>query len=160
MTQEKPKFIFDECIGKPIVDEIARLQNMAEAEDQATVKHILDMQPHGIWDEIWAPKIVPEGWIIISGDRGKKGRKKGEKLPIICLQYSISHVLLGPSAHNQRNFSKLLTILSVWFDLVKVVPGAPKGSRFAIESATRGHGRLVPKPTPKTGTPPPPGMLF
>ena len=39
------------------------------------------MEHQGVWDEVWIPQAAKNGWAVIAADRGKKGLKKGKKLP-------------------------------------------------------------------------------
>ncbi len=174
MTPPGIRLLFDENFGKPLVGEIERLLSFAEPEEQAEVKHVLDFQSQiglesqGIWDDVWIPQIVKEGWIVIAADRGKKGLKKGQKLPRLCVQYGVTHFLIGPAVHRRKRFCKLLTVLSVWHELLALARESPRGSRFMIEpsGSSREHcarGRITKRditPQPIRPSPPVPGHLF
>lgn len=100
--------------------------------DQVELKHVLDYQEQGTWDEQWIPAIADQGWIIITGDRGGLGRKqKGAKLPIVCKRHGVTHVVLSATIHNKNSVQKLAAILTVWPELMKLVD-APRGSRHLL----------------------------
>jgi len=148
VTNDQPKYLFDEC---------------ALSARSAIVEHKLRFHDHGegIWDEVWIPEAAEEGWIVISADRGRKGgRKKGEKLPRVCRNYGVTHVLMSGGMMKRRQFDKVLSILSVWYDLLDTA-AAPPGTQFMLEPSSRGRAILRRKePQANPGDPPPPGFLF
>lgn len=155
------KLLFDECVGKPHVDGIARLAQMDLSDERPEVRHILEFQQQGVWDEQWIPRVASEGWILITADRGKKGPKKGEKLPRLCVRHRITHVVLSTGMHRRKSFEKMLAILSVWYVLLKL-RDAPPGSRYQLEPTFRGQAKLVHKQLPPDSPlpVPPKGRLF
>ncbi len=164
MTEPASKFLFDECaLGKPAVDSLAALLSFAEPESRAEITHKLTFHGHGpgIWDEQWVPEAGAEGWVIISADRGKKGgTKKGQKLPRVCEAHCVTHVLLSGGMMRQKQFDKLLAILSVWYDLLRAAKGQ-RGVCYMLEPKGRGVGTLRTKRIPDAQSPPPPpGLLF
>jgi hypothetical protein len=162
------KFLVDENIPPCIVQDLTHLLRHAKVEEAAQIKHVhtlygeLGLSTQGTWDEVWIPSLGNDGWTIIAGDRGKSSGK-GKKLPSLCVQHNITHVLLGPAVHQRAKFPKLLTILSVWHELIAIANG-PRGLRYFIEPLSSlpahcGRGKLVHKAIPLSG-PPPEGMLF
>jgi hypothetical protein len=162
------KFLIDENIPPCIVQDLVHLLRHAKDEETAHIKHVHSLysewgfNTQGVWDEVWIPKIAEEGWTIVAGDRGKASGK-GKKLPDLCVQHTITHVLLSPGVHQRSKFPKLLTILSVWHELVAIGAG-PRGLRYFIEPLSGlqsqcGRGKLVQKTIPLSA-PPPNGMLF
>ena len=93
-----PRLMFDECVGKPAMEEIQRTISLSL--DEAEFKHVLDFQRQGVLDEDWIPRIAREGdWVVITADRGRRGSaKKGEKLPVVCKQQGVTHVVLRRAA--------------------------------------------------------------
>ncbi len=169
MTPLGIRFLFDENIGSSLVLEIERLLESADAEERATVKHVLAFQGEiglenqGVWDEVWVPRAAKDGWVVIAGDRGKRGFKKGKKLPDLCAEYGITHFLLSPAVHHRKRFRKLLTVLSVWHELIILVNNSPRGSRCIIEPSGPSaehcaRGKITRRQNGRT--PPPPGQLF
>jgi len=61
------RFLFDENIGSSLVLEIERLLESADAEERATVKHVLAFQGEiglenqGVWDEVWVREPLKMG---------------------------------------------------------------------------------------------------
>jgi hypothetical protein len=155
------KLLFDECVGKPIVDHIASLLALARIEEKAELSHILEFQAQGVWDEVWIPKIKAEGRIIVTGDGGRKrGAGKGEKLPRLCATREVTHVILSPQVHGRRQLRKLITILSVWHELIGLAE-VPAGSRYFLEPLGENTGKLVKRlVSERDEPPPPPGHLF
>jgi hypothetical protein len=95
----KPKLLFDECVGKPLVDHLRSLLALAVLENDAEVSHILDIYGQGKLDSEWIPEIAAQAYIVITGDLGRKG---GAKLPRLCVQYGITHVLLSPAMGSRK----------------------------------------------------------
>ncbi|NQT37489.1 MAG: hypothetical protein HQ581_08375 [Planctomycetes bacterium] len=165
MTNEQPKYLFDECaLSACAVATLAQLLEFASPDSSATVQHKLKFHDHGegIWDEVWIPEAAKEGWIVISADRGKKGgRKKGEKLPRVCRDFQVTHVLMSGGMMKRKQFDKILSILSVWYPLLDTAK-EPGGTQFMMEPAAL-LGRAIlrrKEPTIDPGEPPPPGYLF
>ncbi len=170
MTPPDIRFLFDENIGKSLVAEIGHLLECAEAEDQAIVKHVLNfqdeigMEHQGVWDEVWIPQAAKNGWAVIAADRGKKGLKKGKKLPDLCAECGITHFLFSQAVHHRKRFRKLLTVLSVWHELIILVKDSPRGSRFIIYPSSQSpkhcaRATIVKRDT-RRAPPPPAGLLF
>lgn len=156
----KAKFLFDECIGRPHIDRLKQFVEI-DGDDAPEISHILEFQEPGVWDEEWIPQVASERWIIITQDLGRKGKSKGNPLPTLCSSLKITHVLLSPRVNRRKSFDKMLTVLSVWRELIELAD-APPGSRWMIEpqagSPDAARGKLIDKtPEPK---PPPKGRLF
>jgi PIN like domain len=140
---KKLKLMFDECIGKPVMESLPQLLSFSK-HDQFELGHVLDRQKQGIHDEDWIPQLAPEGWIVVTGDRGKGGKKKGEKLPFVCMRNQVTHIMLGPSLLHKPSFDKVVAIVQVWDEIAKL-PDAPAGSAFLL-SVKSGRAKLIPKP--------------
>src|SRR4051812_28060551 len=105
---------------------------LASAPEKPDLRHVLDFQAQGVHDEVWIPQVAAEGWIIITGDRGKRGKQsKGEKLPILCRKYDITHVMFSGTLQHKSGFEKNRAIVGAWPELVKL-PGEPKGSGWLL----------------------------
>lgn len=133
------RLFFDECISKPAVDGLLELVKVAP--DDIEIKHICDFQLEGIHDEVWLPQIAAEGWIVITADAGKQSKKKGEKLPNLCVMYCVTHVILSPRVHHQRVFDKTRALLAVWDDLLGLA-NVPRGSRYGLQLTNSGRAQL------------------
>jgi hypothetical protein len=106
-----PRFLFDENIPAGIV---IRLRNTADLPGEKV--HITELGHGGAQDSEWIPRIAQEGWTVISGDRGKRR----PKLPQLCVQHQVTHVVLGASVHGMRIEEKLQAFVSVWEELVQI----------------------------------------
>lgn len=124
------RILFDECVGTPVLEAIKRVFDLFELNVE--VKHIRDFQMNGVADEQWIPQIAAEGWIIITADRGKCGGST-QKLPRICLEYKLTHVILSSAVHHQKTADKAASIISVWRKLVEAVSTATPGTRFSLQ---------------------------
>ncbi len=127
------RFLFDENTGAPFV---ALLKRIAELDRRhpCEIGHTIELFGRAAKDREWVPKLEKSNWIVISEDRGKHSAS-GDKLPVLCLQHTITHVLVLPSLlKNGGQFEKLRALLSVWPRLL-VLPGAAKGSRWRLKYA-------------------------
>lgn len=163
------KLLFDENIPPDIVADLVGLLRHARDEESAQLKHVHQLYAEigltttqGVWDEKWVPAIANQEWTVLAGDRGQSGGK-GMKLPILCATHKITLFMLSPAVHRRHKFRKLLTILSVWHELLELA-NSERGLQFQIEphsaeTASCARGKIVRKSLPKT-YPTPPGMLF
>ena len=152
MKPTTARFLLDECLGRPIVEPLAKLIGMGGGE-KPELRHVLDFTASGTRDEVWIPSVAREGWTVITADRGSTPNKqRGEKLPRLCARFNITHILLSSAVQNRTGFEKLLTILSVWYKLIDIADDpTAQGNRYAIEphsSKERGLGALKPKNIP------------
>jgi hypothetical protein len=132
------KVFFDENFGRPTVRSLeGLLKNSLTPPDE--VAHVLDFYEPGTPDPEWLPRLAEEGWIVITADRAK--RSGGPKLPFLCAQLGITHVLLSGRIHKQPQFEKAVCVASVWDEIVAAT-AAPKGSRFIL----RLSGGVNPRP--------------
>lgn len=129
---KKRKLMFDECVGKPILEALAAFQRQSDHEFE--LEHVLDKRKQGIWDEVWIPQLNPREWVVITGDRGKGGQKKGQKLPKVCEDNGITHIALGPSVHNLKTEKKIVAIESVWGEIARLFEVAP-GAAYLLSMA-------------------------
>lgn len=144
---EPPKFLFDECLGRPVTDALRKLAGFHR--HQVGILHIFDKFPPGTRDEVWVPAIAGENWIVVSVDRGKS---PGPKLPRLCAQLGVRHILLAPAAAKLPQFEKARAFLRVWRDAINLAQ-APAGTRATLKVPQRGPV-LDPRPgTPATAVP-------
>lgn len=127
MNAEPPKFLFDECLGRPLTEAVRKLTGFHR--HQVGVMHVFDRFPPGTHDEVWVPAITAEDWIVVSVDRG---RSPGPKLPAICAQLGVRHILLAPSAAALPQFEKARAFLRVWRDAINLAHAAP-GTRAVLK---------------------------
>ena len=131
------KLLFDECLGKPLLKDVQKL--LAWDDPPPEFGHLLDYFTQGVCDSVWIPLVAKDGWVIITADRAKKSKKI--KLPEICLNFKITHILLTGSIVRLKQSQKANAIIAVWED-IKKCPTAPKGSRFNLQMSHQGKPRL------------------
>jgi hypothetical protein len=84
----------------------------------------------GTEDAEWISKLEQElGWVVITADRGKD--PKSPKLPILCVQFKITHVLITPSLMQAGYSVQKQALLTVWQQIVRL-PQVPKGTRAEL----------------------------
>ena len=147
MTVRSARLLFDECVGLPIVERLREFV-LPASPTGLEIRHILDLAPSGIRDEVWLPTLKGAGWTVISADGGRKpNRKRGKKLPRLCIEYGVTLVILSPRVHMRRSFDKIRTILSVWDQLIEIaIDESSQGRRYMLEplnSDNPGVGRLT-----------------
>lgn len=130
--------LFDENFGRPIVRVLA--QAFLLQKETITAKHLSELATPGTEDDIWIPQIASGDWIVVSGDRAK--RCGGAKLPNVCVQHKVSHVLLSSTLHNSPSFEKLRAILYVWPCLCAIMT-RPRGLRFDLKCSQSGSYHLM-----------------
>ncbi len=123
---ERARFMFDECIPKPSMIELGKL-----LPSTLECAHICDRLASGALDKDWVPQIASEGrWIVITADAGKKSNLGG-KLPELCKENKITHVVLSPALHKLKIQEKAGALLLVW-DQIESLEKEPAGSRFKL----------------------------
>ena len=123
---ERPRFLFDECVGKPHMEALRR-----DLQTECEFVHITDYFAEGAKDREWIPRLAAEsGWIVMTADRGTHSRA-GEKLPEICRVNQLTHVVLSKTIHAFKSFEKIRAIRHVWSDILQLHT-YPPGSRFLL----------------------------
>ncbi len=125
-----PKFLFDECLPRPVVESHI-VDSLRLFGAGAEIAHLLSRFPPGTPDRDWIPQIAREGWIIVTADAGKQS-KKSEKLPIICREQRVTHVILSRALHKRKAFDKCHAITGAWGDLL-ATPDAIPGTHFSLQ---------------------------
>lgn len=133
-----PKFFFDECVGRPIMETVE--QKLQSQGVSVTFSHLKDRFAEKQLDEDWIPQIAPEGWVIITSDQARK-RSKGGRLPELCIEYEVTHVLIGTTLHHKSSGEKEKALLDAWGDIMKLT-SVPKGSRYRLHLNNDGQGTL------------------
>src|ERR1700722_11324844 len=108
------KLLLDECLGRPIV--VAMNEWLSWGNPKPTIHHLTNYFIPGSEDPDWIPKIKGQDWIVISQDKGKNGKNK---LPQICAEYGITHIILSPSVGQLKQSEKANAIIAVWEDIKK-----------------------------------------
>ena len=133
-----PRFLIDECIGKPSMMALKAL-----VPDDLEFAHICDIFGQGAQDKDWIPQIAEEGrWVVITSDGGKKSNRGG-KLPRLCEENGITHVVMSPSLHSKRADEKVAALVMVWDRLMTLGNEVP-GTRFKLQyRASKGTNALT-----------------
>jgi hypothetical protein len=127
MNQNQPvKLLLDECLGRPIVADMNKM--LSWDSPTPTIHHLTYYFIPGTKDPDWIPKVKSEGWIILTQDKGEKGR---DKLPQICAHYKITHIIMGKAVLHLKQNQKANAIISVW-EQIKDCNSAPPGTRFRL----------------------------
>lgn len=71
-----------------------------------------------------------------------KSPAKGGKLPALCKEHKITHVILSSALHRKKTHEKVAALLFVW-DQLEALGTAPPGSRFILRlKQVRGSDEL------------------
>lgn len=121
------KVLVDENIGRPLIKALFDILQFHSSKPY--FRSLLEYFEQGTLDTDWIKEISEDGWIVITSDRGRKSG--GNKLPILCKQHSVTHILISGKLHNSPQFEKIKAIINCWDDIVET-QSAPKGSRYAL----------------------------
>lgn len=135
------KLLFDENFGRPLVEALGRLIKFSREEVE--VRHIIELRHGGRKDDEWVPEVAGGDWLVLTCDRGKSA---GPKLPQLCREAGLSHVLVSGGLHNSPQFEKARAVLAVWPALVEACAEAA-GTRFSLRYSHSRHPVLVRKET-------------
>lgn len=121
-----PRFLFDECLPAPAIKELAESHRI----EFAALVPMLGEQ--GVIDDEWIPRLATEGrWVVITTDGGRQ-RSRGNKLPRLCREHEVTHVIITSSIHSKKAAEKLRILSESWDRIVKAVAAAPPGTRFKL----------------------------
>ena len=133
------RFLFDECIGMPIMVTIHQL-----VYSELTFDHICEKHFSGVKDEDWIPKLPDDKYhyVVISGDAGKNSIR-GKKLPELCREHGVTHVILSPTLSQKPSSHKQAAITEHWSS-IETLHDATPGSRFQLQYIqSKGKGGVV-----------------
>lgn len=132
-----PRFLFDECLPGPAIVELAATHQI----EFASLVALLGEQ--GALDNEWIPRIAAEGrWVVVTADGGKRG-SRGGKLPHLCQEHKVTHVVISNTIHAKKTRDKLALISEKWEQIAEAVAKAPLGTRFRLRlKPARGSGIL------------------
>ncbi|MFZ1933546.1 MAG: hypothetical protein WCB27_21790 [Thermoguttaceae bacterium] len=124
------RFFLDECLSHLVVERQIRDSLQLYGAD-AEVAHLLTKFPKGMPDLEWIPELSKEGgWIVISPDRGSHS-KKDERLPDICREMDVTHVIMSAALHRRNMYYKALAITTCWPALLDAA-SYPAGTGFSL----------------------------
>ena len=139
------KLLFDENFGKPLVEALKQL--LSFTREAVEVQHIIELRHGGVPDTDWVPTVAGSDWLVLTCDRGKSA---GPKLPQLCRDARVTHVLISGSLHNSPQFEKARAVLVVWPALVAAA-SAEAGTRFALRYSHSRQPTLVKKESASPG---------
>ncbi|MBN2447217.1 MAG: hypothetical protein JXO22_10850 [Phycisphaerae bacterium] len=123
------RLLFDENFGKPIVRALGELLKWSNLEIEVT--HLIDFEGRaGSRDDTWVPKLQEQDYMVITADKGRRGG--GPKLPRICKEFGIRHVVLVGKLVHRTMFERVRALLVVWPSLIRV-DDAPRGTTFRLK---------------------------
>ena len=125
------RILLDENTGAPFV---AALRKVAELDRRhnCEIAHTIDLFGKGAKDQDWVPRIMNEGWLLVTEDRGRNSRQE-ERLPQLCQRHSVTHVLVLPALLKRGGqFEKMRALLAVWPELLAMAE-AQKGLRARLK---------------------------
>jgi hypothetical protein len=125
------KLLFDENFGIKIVNSLADFLSWHISRPE--LSHINDHNFSGLEDDEWLKKVKDDNWIIVSCDRAK--RYGGPKLPIICKELGIRHILVSSGLHKDKQFEKARAVVYTWPEILGI-NNFPKGSKFVLRYNT------------------------
>jgi hypothetical protein len=139
-VKPRAKFIIDEnSLGIPATDSLKEL--LSFSPDDAEIDHVIRRFGAGTPDEEWIPRLAEDGWVVITADAGKN-RSSGRKLPDVCKEFRITHVIIAPGLHKRNNFCKQRAIVDNWERLLAAAE-APRGSRYSLKLSDPATGRTT-----------------
>lgn len=97
--------------------------------------HILDNFQSGTHDDVWIPAMKGKGYVVISTDSGRNRPLTGGKLPQLCRENEITHILFSPRLHQLPARDKIAALVLVW-DQIMDVPTEVPGTRFSLRYQT------------------------
>ncbi len=124
---------FDANFGYPWVTGLSHIF-MMRRDREPFLNHIFSFSQEGEDDHIWIPKLNKQEHVIISSDRGRSKIKP--RLPQVCKQSQITHILFSSAAHHLTKFEKARAIITLWPQIVETFE-APLGSRYQIKHKAR-----------------------
>lgn len=139
----------DECVPEVIGDRLVAF--LGDRPERPAFHHLLSMFPPGEEDRVWLTAIKETGWLVVTADRGKSNR--GEKLPRLCLELGIIHVVLSATLHRRSVGDRALALAACWENIVEVWRDRI-GCGHSLRANDQGPGfKLVDKITGRTRRP-------
>lgn len=137
------KFLFDECLGEPMMK---KLQEMVSGSPH--FKHLREIFEQKTPDSEWIPEIAREGgWVVITSDNAKRSNRGG-KLPRLCKEHKVTHILFSPALHSKRADEKLAALVLMWAQIAEVhkePPGTGFKLRYRDRADKQGLGIVLEK---------------
>jgi len=134
-----PRFLLDECVPKTIINVVEKPLRALGANAQFT--HLLTHFPIGTPDSTWVSQISKQGgWVVITGDRGKKSKVE-DKLPLICRSQLVTHIMFSGGLHKKSAYYKGVAIVAKLPELLETADAVP-GTGYSLSMTSKGDFRL------------------
>jgi hypothetical protein len=118
------KLLFDECCSRRLARELHDFYHRDYPELE--IRHVLDDWAAGTPDSQWLETLREDSsWIVITKDAGRNSAQ--EKLPLICREWGITHVVFTPGIISKGFASQKNAIAGIWeqlFHLHRLPPGS------------------------------------
>lgn len=122
------KLFFDECLSKKLPQQIAQIYS--EDHPDLKTKHLTECYAPGTPDDKWIPLLEKEtDWVVVTADDG--GGSKKAKLPIVCAQLGVTHIVMTPTLHQSPYKEHKQAILTLWPQIL-VVERLPRGTKISM----------------------------
>lgn len=122
-----PKFMFDECVPPSAVEAL-----VAVLVDKPVFDFTAYRFGGGSNDEHWIPEISKEKcWIVITGDGGEKPKRHERKLPDLCQECRVTHIVFTGKVHDCGWFEKAQILARLWDEIV-ATRSVRRGARFIL----------------------------
>lgn len=126
MSAPLKRLIFDECLGRNVIPHLLPL-----VSNDVEICHMSTRFPYGTLDPNWVPVLgIEGGWVVVTADNGKNSNL-GNKLPDLCAEHKVTHIILSSKLHDKKSREKISWIAAAWTH-VETVFGSPAGSRFQM----------------------------
>jgi hypothetical protein len=117
------KLLFDECCSPRLPRDLRDFYQRDYPGLQ--IRHLLDDWTAGTHDSQWLEALQNDpSWIVITKDAGKNSAQ--EKLPLICREWGITHIVFTPGIISKGFVTQKNAIAGVWeqlFELHRLPPG-------------------------------------
>ncbi len=141
------KLLFDECCSRRLARELHEFYH--RDYPGLEIRHVLDDWAAGTPDSQWLETLREDSsWIVITKDAGKNSAP--EKLPLICREWNITHVLFTAGIIQKGFLTQKNALVAVWeklFQLHRLPPGSqvklgeasPKGEASTFDLRVSGR---------------------
>ncbi len=103
--------LVDECIAPRCVEAMNGVLKLSKFPPK--IMPLIEFtNQYGVKDKDWIPQAAKQGFTVISTDLGN--RKRGDKLPEICRQFGVKHVLISQKIHHRGSLAMALASLGTW----------------------------------------------
>lgn len=132
------KLLFDECCSRRLPRELLAFYQRDHPDLQ--MRHLMDDWTPGTPDSQWLEALRDDpSWIVVTKDAGKNSAP--EKLPLICREWGITHVVFTAGIISKGFASQKNAIAAVWEQLF-LLHRLPPGSQVKLGEASRKGARI------------------